>query len=77
MSKPTGTQSYVSPTLAELMKIFQPDERIDVRRVSFEKKILEQAMANFSAPQKEVVAETEPDITVTDFNEEPEGEDFK
>ena len=70
MSKPAGTQSYISPTLEELCRIYQPPERIDVRRVSFEKKILEQAMNNFSSPQKEVKVVVEPDITVTDFNQE-------
>jgi hypothetical protein len=76
MSKPAGTQSYISPTLEELCKLYQPHERIDVRRVSFEKKILEQAMTNFSSsiisvPKPE---SAEVDITVTDFNEEDDEE---
>lgn len=68
MSKPAGIQSYLSPTLAELMKLYQPNERIDVRRVSLEKKILEQAMTNFSAPQTKETP-PEPSFSVESFDE--------
>ena len=71
MSKPAGTTSYVGMKLGQLAEHFGPDDLIEVRRVQVEKKIVAKAMSGFSssisAPKQETA---EPEITVTDFNEE-------
>ncbi len=72
MSKPAGTLSYIQLNLSQLAEHFGPNDLIEVRRVQVEKKIVAKAMSGFSssivsAQKQETV---EPEISVTDFNQE-------
>ncbi len=72
MSKPAGTLSYVGMNLGQLAEHFGPNDLIEVRRVQVEKKIVAKAMSSFSttivSPLKQETVE--PEITVTDFDEQ-------